>query len=81
MVVAAAEGMSPSFASNIKQTEELIGFYSPWNHRKTIGFLTILGVKEVNEFAWIHFEAKFGDKTQVPLTIFIFTKSSILDAW
>ena len=77
MVVEAAEGTSPSFTSNIKRTEELIGFYFPWNHQKTIGFLTILGVKEVNEFAWIHFEAKFGDKTQVPLTIFIFTKSSI----
>ena len=31
---------------------ELINFYSPWNHQKTIGFLKNSGGIKVNSFPW-----------------------------
>ena len=39
---ALAKGSSPNFASSIRQNQ-VINFYSPWNHQKTIGFLMISG--------------------------------------
>ena len=48
--------------SEFKQS---ITFYSPWNHKKTISFLKVLGVTEVNQFAWIHLtvKANLGEET------------------
>ena len=47
-----AKGLSPNFASDVKQNvSELIHFYFPWNHQKTIVSLMILGEIEVNWFA------------------------------
>ena len=39
---------------------ELIDFYSPWNHQKTIGFLVISGEIKINIIRLI-LEAKFCD--------------------
>lgn len=47
------QGSSLNFGSNIKQIKcESINFYSPWNHEKTYGFLTILGGIELNSLTF-----------------------------
>ena len=40
-------GSWQNFASDIKLVRELINFYPPWNHQKTLGFLMISGGIEV----------------------------------
>ena len=39
---------SEIFKGFLMNLSELIDFYSPWNHQKTIGFLMISGGIEVN---------------------------------